>query len=156
MSSVIRLDRSVTPLSVEEVYGDALYFIVTGKEEKANAKLNQVRDMLLKSAHSARFCDEHTQSLMPDLTVKKFMALYGDYKYTEPYKKKHQFDVFAQKLTSEWDPVSTPWINDEGLLDMITRHITKLGSMDDRESCKVFLQKSRDLYKVNVPLELVA
>jgi len=155
LDNVFTLAGSRRKISATELYLKALRLIMAGKEELANFALNDVRDLLLDNAHASEFCDTHVQQIMPDLTVAKFNALYGDYKHTEFFRKRYQFDVPTGSRTSEWDPVSSPWIKNPGLLHMIASHVAQLGDEDDRDDCIVFLQKARDCFKLPT-MELVA
>jgi len=158
ISQVWSLNKAPRRVDIAELYVRALRYVMEGKEERAAYALNTVRDTLLENGHSSNLTDAHMQTIMPDLTVSKFMALYGDYKHNEEPRKARLFNEFPRKVqTSTWDPISTPWIRQPELLDMITSHIAQLGDDDDRGTSKLFLQRTRAHFSIKRPaIDLVA
>lgn len=146
-SNIVNINGSTPPSDAKKLYLHALRLIMDGKEEEAGHALNKTRDFL---AGSKTLTDSHTQTLFPDLTVRKFESLYGDYKHTDPKRKN---DAYGENRTlQEWEKAASPWIKQPELLDMITAHIKELGDKTDQIICGNFLEQTDTHFKTFAPL----
>lgn len=113
-----------TNSDAQNLYLKALRHFVRLEEEATSHALNAARRAALRAGadgeerHFSSLTSTDLQILMPDLTVARFEALYGDYKSN----------------------VSTPWNTLPAVVSMVGEHLTRLGTDNDVYEFALFLQ----------------
>ena len=115
----------VTNSEGQNLYLTALRHFVRLEEEATSHALNAVRRVALRAdaengeeRHWSTLTSADLQKIMPDLTVARFQALYGDYKSN----------------------VATPWNTLPAIVQMVGEHLARLGTDNDVYEFALFLQ----------------
>ncbi len=110
----------------QNAYLTALRHFVRLEEEETGCALNHARNLALRanavdgeSRHWTTLTSADLQAIMPDLTVTRFMALYGDYKSN----------------------IASAWNTHPAIVNMVGEHLHALGTESDLYAYGLFVQK---------------
>lgn len=107
-------------VKAQNLYLDALRHFLNKDEANTALALNDARKTVLNGRHWMTCADTDLQKIMPDLDGRKFDSLYGDYKSN----------------------AGTVWNTGRDVLDMVRRHIDRLGNEDDRGNFRRFARQN--------------